>query len=237
MQKLFLTLTILVLTACAPMVWNKPGASAQEYAVDSFECTEQAQQRYAAAELSVYGGELRDRPTNDNGLFAACLNAKGWHLGPQQEVVGNARNLRLQEDQFTPTALRDTFTLILADQQALCARPEFAALYRRSACQVGDLTIAQLADTGVLGAADKSTFSQLRKEGQEIGRRAAAAYRAFGGEPGRLTATAIDRAEALSEKNALELYSGRMGWGEFNQRRRDNHVLYRNDFKRIHGQK
>ena len=238
MSKFLLSVVVLVLAGCAPMTWNKPGASANEYELDRLECTQKAQQRYLAAEISYYGANQSSNEfINENGLFASCMNAKGWHLGPQQVVIGNAKGLGVQQDQFTPTALRDTFTVILFDQDALCERAEFAPIYSHAACRIGDLTISQLADTTKIANADKKLFSQLRKESQEIGRRAAAAYRAFGGERGRKVAMAIDRTEALAEKNAIDLYAGNVSWGEFNQRRRDVNQLYRDDFRRIHGQK
>ena len=237
MSKFLLTVVVLVLAGCAPMTWNKPGASANEYELDRIDCTQKAQKRYLEAEINYYAGESSNEFINENALFASCMNAKGWHLGPQQVVIGNAKGLGVQQDQFTPTALKDTFTVILFDQEALCARAEFAPIYNRAACRIGDLTIAQLADTTKIANADKKLFSQLRKESQDIGRRAAAAYRAFGGEAGRKLAMAIDRAEALAEKNAIDLYAGNVSWGEFNQRRRDVNQLYRDDFRRIYGQK
>ena len=238
MSKYLLSILVLALAGCAPMVWNKPGASSGEYELDRFECTQTAQKRYLEAEIRYYGSNQSSNEfINENGLFAECMNTKGWHLGPQQVVIQNAAGLEMQENQFTPTALRDTFKIILAKQDAMCARPEFAPIFARSSCHLGDLTVAQLADTAKIANADKQVFSQIRKESQDMGREAAAAYRAFGGERGRKVAAAIDRAEILAEKNAIDFYSGNMSWGEFSQRRRDVNQLYRDDFRRIHGQK
>ena len=151
-------------------------------------------------------------------------------------VIGNARGLGIQNDQFTPTALRDAFKEIHAEQDALCKRPEFAAIYARSACHLGDLTISQLADSSRLANADKAAFSKVRKESQDIGRKAAAAYRAFGGDRGRRVAAAIDRAEVMAERNGVDLYQGHITWGEYSQRRREVNQVYRDDFRRIHNQ-
>ena len=151
-------------------------------------------------------------------------------------VIGNARGLGIQNDQFTPTALRDAFKEIHAEQDALCKRPEFAAIYARSACHLGDLTISQLADSSRLANADKAAFSKVRKESQDIGRKAAAAYRAFGGDRGRRVAAAIDRAELMAERNGVDLYQGHITWGEYSQRRREVNQVYRDDFRRIHNQ-
>ena len=123
-----------------------------------------------------------------------------------------------------------------AEQDALCKRPEFAAIYARSACHLGDLTISQLADSSRLANADKAAFSKVRKESQDIGRKAAAAYRAFGGDRGRRVAAAFDRAEVMAERNGVDLYQGHITWGEYSQRRREVNQVYRDDFRRIHNQ-
>ncbi len=238
MPKYLLSILMLSLVGCAPMVWNKPGSSSADYELDRFDCTQKAQKRYLEAEIRYYGGGRASNDfINENGLFTECMNAKGWFLGPQQVVIQTAAGREVQKDQFTPTALSDTFKVIMAKQDAMCARPEFAPVFNRSSCHLGDLTIAQLADTTKIATADKKVFSQIRKESQDMGREAAAAYRAFGGERGRKIASAIDRAELLAEKNAIDLYAGNIGWGEFSQRRRDVNQLYRDDFRRIHGQR
>ena len=236
MSKYLLSVLVLVLAGCAPMVWNKPGATEKEFELDRLTCTELAQRRYMELELAFYTGESSNEMVNENGLFASCMNGKGWHLGPQQVVIGNARGLGIQNDQFTPTALRDAFKEIHAEQDALCKRPEFAAIYARSACHLGDLTISQLADSSRLANADKAAFSKVRKESQDIGRKAAAAYRAFGGDRGRRVAAAIDRAEVMAERNGVDLYQGHITWGEYSQRRREVNQVYRDEFRRIHNQ-
>ena len=236
MSKYLLSVLLLALTGCAPLLWHKPGATQKEFELDRLECTAKAQQRYIELELRFYAGERSNQINDENGLFASCMNDKGWHLGPQQVVVGNARGLPLQQDQFTPTALRDEFKKIEAQQDALCKRAEFVPIYQHSACKLGDLTISQLANGARISRTEQPLFSQVRKESQLIGRQAAAAYRAFGGERGRRVAVAIDRAELLAEQHAVDLYQGNITWGEYNHRRREVNQLYRDDFRRIHKQ-
>lgn len=237
MSKYLLSILVFSLAGCAPMVWNKPGASTSEYELAKYDCTQKAQKRYFDAEVSYYASNQSSNEfITENGMFTECMNTKGWYLGPQQVVIQNAKDRAVQKDQFNPTALSDTFKTILEKQNAMCARPEFAPVFARSSCHLGDLTIAQLADGSKISKTDKALFSQIRKESQEMGREAAAAYRAFGGERGRKVAAAIDRSEALAEKNAIDLYAGNTSWGEYSQRRRDVNQLYRDDFRRIHGQ-
>ena len=52
-------LIVLLLSACAPMVWMKPGASQNDFSRDKFTCLQQAQQRVSSANVNAYGGTAK----------------------------------------------------------------------------------------------------------------------------------------------------------------------------------
>ena len=76
-----------LLSACAPMVWNKPGATQDDFAKDRYECLQQAQQRSAGARISSAGLVANDNIVTNGPLFDACMNAHGWYLQAQESVA------------------------------------------------------------------------------------------------------------------------------------------------------
>src|SRR5258706_15331717 len=56
MSKRLIALGGLLVSACAPMLWNKPGASQNDFSRDRYTCVQQAQQRVAGAQVNAYGG-------------------------------------------------------------------------------------------------------------------------------------------------------------------------------------
>ena len=68
---LFLSLVGLALAGCAPTVWVKPGASQQDYNVDSYGCEKDARQ-------SGYFGTGLVGALNMRKFYNECMVAHGW---------------------------------------------------------------------------------------------------------------------------------------------------------------
>jgi hypothetical protein len=69
-------LAIVALTGCAQKVWNKPGATQQDFQTDSYACEKDARQS------GYFGGGLAGA-INFQGFEARCMNAHGWYLEQQ----------------------------------------------------------------------------------------------------------------------------------------------------------
>ena len=69
MRAILVILGIAVLAGCAPtkIVWDKPGATPQDYSKDAYEC--ERDQRAAGLVPGSFGGE---------GYGERCMEAKGW---------------------------------------------------------------------------------------------------------------------------------------------------------------
>jgi aspartyl protease family protein len=65
------------LTACAPKVWIKPGASQQDFTTDRYSCERDARQ-------SGYFGTGIVGAINMQNFYESCMNAHGWY--PQQQA-------------------------------------------------------------------------------------------------------------------------------------------------------
>jgi hypothetical protein len=85
MQVFGIALLTLVLTGCAHNLaprqtvhFDKPGGSQQAFMQDRFFCIQQAQQTRSASYVNQYGGESRGQVVTSQGIYTACMGAKGY---------------------------------------------------------------------------------------------------------------------------------------------------------------
>lgn len=71
---------ILVLTGCADKHWAKPGATAQEFNRDSYECAREARQSVARWGGGIVGmiNQPKDDESVNKELYRACVQARGY---------------------------------------------------------------------------------------------------------------------------------------------------------------
>ncbi len=73
MKKVFLAVLVgYFLNGCTPMVWDKAGASPQDYNQDSYACEKDSRQ-------SGYFGYGLSGQINMQAFFDKCMVAHGWH--------------------------------------------------------------------------------------------------------------------------------------------------------------
>jgi hypothetical protein len=137
-----------------------------------------------------------------------------------------------QQGQSSSNQLKTTIDQIATEFKEVCAREENKLLLLHSACSPDDITLEQFADKSNLAATDKQAFSKLRSESHGYSIRLATALRTYGGPKGTDLALARERAEALSEKNAIALYEGRISWGDYNKRRKEINDAWRDQLNK-----
>ena len=72
-KSIFLMLAVAPLFACAPMIWEKPGASQRQFDEDTYACERDMRQSgYFGVGL---GGELNRRK-----FYKQCMRSKGYGL-------------------------------------------------------------------------------------------------------------------------------------------------------------
>lgn len=72
--------TLAFVFGCASPVWEKRGASRDDYSKDRYACLQESQQRVSAAAVNQSGGASSNRVVTNEGLFRACMNSRGWYL-------------------------------------------------------------------------------------------------------------------------------------------------------------
>ena len=87
-QAVALGVSLFILSGCAtPTSWNKPGASAQDFNADNYQCMQGSQHQTSSVYVNPYGGSSSSRQTTNIPLFNACMNAKGWSLQRQNTAA------------------------------------------------------------------------------------------------------------------------------------------------------
>jgi hypothetical protein len=218
-------LCTLFLAACAPMAWNKPGASQSDFSADRYDCMQQAQQRVSGAYVNSAGGVASNQVITNPNLFASCMNAKGWYLSRQASTQ--------QQAQQMPDPFKETMDQLNREIQENCVRDEYKPYYAKTACKPEDISLEQLSDTSKISEIEKPVLSKLRSAGQTVNRRAQEAFRTYKGEKGTAIASALERSNARADKITLDLYQGSITWGEYNSRRKEAVQTYRDDFNQV----
>jgi hypothetical protein len=76
-----------LMLACGPryaIVWDKPGATQQEFAKDKYECMQEAQQTRSAATGAYCSGyvcvpgQAESKVVTNPTLFSSCMEARGY---------------------------------------------------------------------------------------------------------------------------------------------------------------
>ena len=75
-KKSYVIALAVITASCANpnVVWDKPGATQEEFALTSFQC-----KNYMQQSLGMYGGDpLADLIVNGSSLINECMVANGW---------------------------------------------------------------------------------------------------------------------------------------------------------------
>ena len=87
---------VVLILACVPpssrKVWSKPNFTQQEFAKDRYDCLQQSQQGQSSASggyctgYYCQPGQAQSSVITNDGLFKACMEARGWSLIDKQAV-------------------------------------------------------------------------------------------------------------------------------------------------------
>lgn len=224
----FLSVMVGVLTVagCAQNLWIKPNAGQGEFERDRYACLQQSQQRVGAAQVNAYGGSAVNTVATNDMLFSTCMGSKGWSLQNKEVVQAQAAQNQARNDD-----LKRQNDQIVANVIAMCNKDGLKEYYKKSACRAPDISFEQIVDTTKITAAQKAALVKqqgdvalIEKEQDSIQRQR--------GEPGlKIISVATNFFRPENEKNNLDLYNGKITWGEYNKRRKEIFVETQNRFR------
>jgi hypothetical protein len=221
MRTLSTLIMLAFLSACARPVWVKPGASQSDFSSDRYACLQESQQRFAGLTINASGGAAVDKSVTNDQLFSSCMNARGWYL--QRQAADQLQSSTQPQSNPLKEAL-DAFT---AAGRARCQEPQLQAYFAKTACVALDMTLSQLTDTSMATNPEKVALQLNRNEYIEASRKYIQAIRQYGGAKGSTIATIREKSDEDVDALVLDLYSGKIAWGEFNRRRKEINVKLR----------
>jgi hypothetical protein len=143
---------------------------------------------------------------------------------------------KLGTDVNQSAQLKKAVGQIIGENQTTCKREEYKQFYLKSACKVSDISPEQLSDTSRISATEKLLLQKFRNVNLGQIKKAAVAYRSYGGAQGQDGALVLERTAKLFERNAQDLYEGTISWGEYSKRRQEIQRSYLDEFGKIYGQ-
>ena len=202
-QIVVLGVSLFILAGCAtPPLWNKPGASEQDFNADKYQCMQGSQQQTSSVYIGPYGGSGSSGQTTNTPLFTACMQAKGWSLQRQNAEAQAASNS------------------VMETGRKNCATLKYAPYYSKTACLATEITFEQQADTSKISPAAQAIFLELRGAIDANSRQDWDNVRKNGGSLGaKRMDLYYSTAKVQNDKNNLDLYNGTITWGEYNKRR------------------
>jgi len=202
MKKICMPLACLILiTGCANNVWVKKGASASEFNMDNAQCNAQA---YSIPFASVYQQAI---------VQNECLQGKGWTL--RDRDAHDASSAQAQSSWQSVMSKHD------ADSLARCKDPAFITYFQKTACYSKDISFEQMADATKITAQQKPVLMGVKKSIDAQNAQLLYALKSIPNAPGEKFASLFQVFAADTDKNTLDLYTGKITWGDYSQKRKD----------------
>lgn len=203
--KLIIFSTIaLVLNGCATQpqsVWYKSGSSAQEFEMDRGQCNAQA--------FSLANGNLYQIAIIQN----QCLQGKGWYLTDPTHLA-NINNELSTERANNKRRL-----------EAMCASAEFEPIYAKTPCFANAIEFKFMTDETKITQPQKQVFVKWREAIDASLQQTANLEMRLNGSIGRKYANySLTTYKADNDKNNIDLYNGKITWGQYNGRRKENYL-------------
>lgn len=228
--KFLVIISILALVGCAQQKsWMKPNSTASDFENDKYQCLQQSQQRVGVAQVNAYGGNAVNSVTTNDMLFTSCMNSKGWSL--QNKDIAQAQ---AQQQVQRNEELKNIYAEWMKGVRATCNSSELKEYYAKSACLAQEISFEQLADDTKITKEQKEVLPKQRQAVAENRKISDELQVKYFGELGRrridLARTFLDM---KNDANNLDLYNGKITWGQYNKVRKDIAIEFELKMKEI----
>jgi hypothetical protein len=208
------------LTACQN-VWIKPNAAPGEFEQARYQCLQESQQRVGVASVNQYGGSAVDSVKTNGMLFNSCMQAKGWSLQNKDAAQAQIAQIQANSAVAQSQATERQHDLV-ARLNEICNNPELKAYYAKSSCKANEVTFEQLADGTKITPTQKAVLLKQRAAVDSYEKETISMLRSRGGAQDKHVADILETTSIPQNiQNNLDLYNGKITWGEYNQKRRD----------------
>lgn len=204
------------LVGCAQSLWVKPTARPGEFESDRYTCVQQSQQRIGVATVNRFAGTAVDQQITNDQVFKSCMTAKGWSLNSKE-----AAEAQVAQSNAVFVSAKERISQVEAKIQASCVAPEYKEYYAKSACNTNDISFVQLADDTKITELQKIVLLKQQEMIATFLKDIDVALRSAGPNGVREADIRKNFQGPMTDKNTLNLYTGKITWGEYNQRRKE----------------
>lgn len=219
-------LSVLGLLGCAQNLWIKQNSTQGEFERDKYNCLQQSQQRVGIAQINANGGAATNTVQTNDMLFSSCMNSKGWSLQNKNVVEAQA-----SQNQARNNEIKQRFDQITSDIVAMCGREELKDYYKKTACKAPDISFEQIADTTKITSIQKTALVRQREHVALLEKDQDNAQRMRGDAGQKVISISINFVRPENEKNNLDLYNGKITWGQYNKKRKEIYVEAQNKIR------
>jgi hypothetical protein len=148
---------------------------------------------------------------------------KGRFAGEAEILLATLNAPPPKELQTNSQAIEKALADLRAKQNStFCKNAEYAIIHARTACWVDKITFVQIANKSKITDKQKAILPEYIAAATSFNKEFNKIFRTNGGAAGGKFADLREKMiDAKFEKNYLDLYSGEITWGEFNQRMKD----------------
>ena len=130
-----------------------------------------------------------------------------------------------------------TLDQISKELSILCNRKEYKIIFTKSGCRPDDITLEQLADNAMISEGEKAAFSKYSSEVEGMYKRFIESLKIYGPPEDKEFGSALERINLRREKNAVDLFDGKITWGEYNKNQKDMEQSIEDAVRRIYSTK
>lgn len=189
--------------------------------------TPQVQPNYTATAQAIADGSTNRARDN---YFSSCMQSRGWTLQSVESVATNQAQMRDRVEQFT-AAMKD----ISNQTDQLCTQPQYAAYFAKSSCDPANSSLAELSDNSKATKQQKEAITKIDAALNELAKQRDDAFTRFLTPPALATEAVAFNRKAWNrfQKLRLDLYNGKITWGQFNTERKRGSEETSAEFKSI----
>jgi hypothetical protein len=209
---LMATLVAMLLSGCAAQkqsVWEKPGASGQDFEMDRAQCNAQA---FSVPGVNMFGVVM---------IQNQCLRGKGWYLTDTPNTAPSVA--QRTNDEIKP---------LISQIEAIAAKSEYRVFYEK-APKVTDITFTHLSDKSKMTVAQKETFLALIDEVDPLNSRITTLLRQANDPKATRIADLRDTEKVRVNQLRLNLIDQKITWGEYNLKRQEFSAAFNSQFQQI----
>lgn len=186
--------------------------------------TPQVQPNYAAMGQAIALKRARE------DFFSSCMQSRGWSLQSAESIATSQAQNKDKAEQY-----KAAMSQIGEEAKSYCVQPQFAAYYAKTTCSAVAMSLEQLSDNSKVSKKEKEALSKLDTALADIKNQRIDAYRNFMVPQARAEEyiSLVTRQYNSAQKIRLDLYNGKITWGQYNSDRKRAFETFNEEYKSI----